>query len=65
MKKLIWREAKLRKEIQKEITEKLDCKFITINIESEDIDMNAIIGTSFNHINEANKNQLKIQLKNL
>ena len=65
MKKLIWREAKLRKKIQKEITKEFDYKFIIINPESEDFDMNAIIGAIFNHINEANKNQLKIQLKNL
>ena len=49
------RKEEEEKEKEKEIKEELDCKFIRINLESENFDMDAIIGTIFNHINKANK----------
>ena len=43
------------KEKQKEIKKDLEYKFIRINPDGEDFDMDARIATIFNHINEANK----------
>ena len=55
--------SKTKKKRQTEIRKELDCEFTRINPDSKDCDMDAIIGTIFNHINEANKKLIEESTK--